>query len=189
MLANNETSQSITISRPKGASKDGTFLNLKHKRQGHAVSMMTAADRQIVEFLSRTPSRQRTANHGQVTFRPIRVPFPAGLLQRATAPEKSTTSWGRLRRLRDVEELAMRTYGAVFQPELIDLMRAVLDDTTAILPQAKRTSVLKAEIASRILACAADGERDEKVLRAVALSAIVEGSHYSHDIPPERRVV
>jgi hypothetical protein len=33
----------------------------------------------------------------------------------------------------------MRTTGAVFQPELIDLMRAVLDEATAMLPEAKRT--------------------------------------------------
>jgi hypothetical protein len=41
--------------------------------------------------------------------------------------------------------------GAVFQPELIELMKAVLDDATAMLPEAKRTSVTKAEIASHIL--------------------------------------
>ena len=83
----------------------------------------------------------------------------------------------------------MRSKGAVFQPELIDLMKTVLDDAAAILPEEKRTSALKAEIASRILACAADGERDVKALRAVALLAIAEDSRYSHDISPERRVV
>ena len=30
--------------------------------------------------------------------------------------------------------------GAVFQPELIELMKAVLDDAAATLPEAKRTS-------------------------------------------------
>ena len=45
--------------------------------------------------------------------------------------------------------------GAVFQPELIELMRAVLDDATAMLPEAKRTSTMKAEIACHILECAA----------------------------------
>jgi hypothetical protein len=79
--------------------------------------------------------------------------------------------------------------GAVFQPELIKLMRAVLDDATAILPEAKRTSTMKAEIASNILACAAKGERDPIALRMAALSAIVECTHYSHDISPERRAV
>jgi hypothetical protein len=83
----------------------------------------------------------------------------------------------------------MGATGAVFQPELIELMRAVLDDATAILPEAKRTSTMKAEIASNILACAAKGERDPTALRMAALSAIVECTHYSHDISPERRAV
>ena len=65
----------------------------------------------------------------------------------------------------------MGAIGAVFQPELIILMRAVLDDATAILPEAKRTSTMKAEIASHILACAAKGERDPLALRVAALSA------------------
>ena len=47
--------------------------------------------------------------------------------------------------------------GAVFRPELIELMKAVLDDAAAMLPEAKRTSTMKAEIASHILACAAKG--------------------------------
>jgi hypothetical protein len=83
----------------------------------------------------------------------------------------------------------MDAIGTVFQPELIKLMRAVLDDATAILPEAKRTSTMKAEIASHILACAAKGERDPVALRMAALSAIVECTHYSHDISPERRAV
>jgi hypothetical protein len=39
-------------------------------------------------------------------------------------------------------------------------MRAVLEDATSTLPEAKRTSTMKAEIASRILAYAANGERN-----------------------------
>ena len=83
----------------------------------------------------------------------------------------------------------MRTTGAVFQPELIELMRAILDDVTTTLPEAKRTSQIKAEIATYILASAANGERDPIALKAKALSAIVECTHYSHDITPARRVV
>jgi hypothetical protein len=41
-------------------------------------------------------------------------------------------------------------------------------------PEAKRTSTIKADIASEILACAAKGERDPTVLKSVALSAVVE---------------
>ncbi len=83
----------------------------------------------------------------------------------------------------------MNPAGAAFQPELIELMKIVLDDATAMLPEAKRTSTMKAEIASQILACAAKGERDPLVLKTSALLAIVDCSHYSHDISPERRVV
>ena len=79
--------------------------------------------------------------------------------------------------------------GAVFPPELIDLMKAVLDDATATLPEAKRTSSMKAEIASQILACAARGQRNPAALRTAGLLAVVECSHYSHDISPERRAV
>ncbi len=83
----------------------------------------------------------------------------------------------------------MDSRGAVFQPELIELMKAVLDDATAKLPEAKRTSTMKAEIASHILAYAAKGERDPIALQTAALLAVVECSHYSHDISPERRAV
>jgi len=83
----------------------------------------------------------------------------------------------------------MGPIGAAFQPELIELMRAVLDDATAMLPEEKRTSTMKAEIASHILACAAKGERDPMALKTTALLAVVECTHYSHDISPERRVV
>ena len=83
----------------------------------------------------------------------------------------------------------MGAKGAVFQPELIVLMKAVLDDATATLPEAKRTSTMKAEIASHILACAAKGERDPVALKRAALLAVVECTHYSHDLSPERRAV
>ena len=83
----------------------------------------------------------------------------------------------------------MNPTGAVYQPELIELMKAVLDDATAMLPEAKRTSTMKAEIASHILECAAKGERDPITLKTAALLAVVECTHYSHDISPERRAV
>ena len=79
--------------------------------------------------------------------------------------------------------------GAVYQPEIITLMRAVLDEAAASLPEWKRTSTMMADLASQILACAAKGERDPAKLRSAAMSAVVECSHYSHDISPERRVV
>jgi hypothetical protein len=83
----------------------------------------------------------------------------------------------------------MNRIGAVFQPELIELMKAVLDDATATLPEAKRTSAMKAEIASHILACAAKGQRDPVALKLAALSAVIDCTHYSHDISPARQAV
>ncbi len=83
----------------------------------------------------------------------------------------------------------MNSAGASFQPELIELMKVVLDNATAALPEAKRTSTIKAEMASHILACAAKGERNPLALKMAALSAVVEYTHHSHDISPERRAV
>jgi hypothetical protein len=83
----------------------------------------------------------------------------------------------------------MATTGAVYPPELIELMKAVLDDATASLPVAMRTSTTKAEVASYILATAAKGERSPLALKEAALAALVTCTHYSHDISPERRVV
>jgi hypothetical protein len=82
-----------------------------------------------------------------------------------------------------------QTTGAVYQPELIELMRSVLDEAMLTLSESKRTSAMRAEIASNILACAAKGERNPKVLTMAALSAVVDCTHYSHDISPERRAV
>jgi hypothetical protein len=79
--------------------------------------------------------------------------------------------------------------GTVFPPDLIERMKAVLDDATAALPEAKRTSAIKAEMACSILAAAAKGERNSEVLRTLAIGSLVDRSHYSHDISPERRVI
>jgi hypothetical protein len=83
----------------------------------------------------------------------------------------------------------MNPRGVVYQPEVIELMKAVLDDAAAMLPEAKRTSAVKAEIASHILASAAKGERDPIALKLAALAAVIDCTHYSHDISPERRAV
>jgi hypothetical protein len=87
------------------------------------------------------------------------------------------------------EEATVNERGAVFQPELIELMKSVLEEAASMLPEAKRTSAVKADIASQILACAAKGERDPAALKRSALLAVIECSHYSHDISPERRAV
>jgi hypothetical protein len=79
--------------------------------------------------------------------------------------------------------------GAVFQPELIELMKSVLDEAAAALPEAKRTSAIKADMASEILARAAKGERNPISLKAAALSTVTDCSHYSHDISEDRRAI
>jgi hypothetical protein len=79
--------------------------------------------------------------------------------------------------------------GAYYSPEIIQLMKAVLEDATAALPEAKRTSAIKAEMACCILAAAGKGERNPDVLRMLAVGSLVERSHYSHDISPERRAI
>jgi hypothetical protein len=61
--------------------------------------------------------------------------------------------------------------GAVFQPDEIKVMRSVLDEAAIILPEAERTSAMKDRLASRILAAAANGERDPNKLRIAALLA------------------
>jgi hypothetical protein len=80
-----------------------------------------------------------------------------------------------------MEETTVNPRGAVFHPELIELMKAVLEDATATLPEAKRTSTMKAEIASRILECAANGERNPIKLKMAAMSAIVERTDEAHE--------
>ncbi|HLI99240.1 MAG TPA: hypothetical protein VKT76_05965 [Bradyrhizobium sp.] len=78
--------------------------------------------------------------------------------------------------------------GAVFQPELIELMKSVLEDATATLRESKRTSAIKAEMAAAILAAAAKGERNPAALKISALTA-ARVPHHSHDMSPERRAV
>jgi hypothetical protein len=83
----------------------------------------------------------------------------------------------------------MNSGGAYYSPEVIQLMKVVLEDATAALPEAKRTSAIQAEMACHILAAAGKGERNPDVLRMLAVGSLVECSHYSHDISPERRVI
>lgn len=63
----------------------------------------------------------------------------------------------------------MNTIGAVFQPELIEMMRSALDEATNLLPQIARTHTAKSQLSVRIIAAAAKGERDPIQLRIAAL--------------------
>jgi hypothetical protein len=64
--------------------------------------------------------------------------------------------------------------GASYQPELIELMKAALDEAASALPAAKQTSAMKVKLASRILCAAAQGVRDPIQLRIAALMEIEE---------------
>ncbi|HWZ80072.1 MAG TPA: hypothetical protein VNX87_26280 [Candidatus Sulfotelmatobacter sp.] len=63
----------------------------------------------------------------------------------------------------------MVALGTGYQPDEIKLMRSALDEAAITLPKAERTSAMKAKLASRILAAAANGERDPNKLRIAAL--------------------
>jgi hypothetical protein len=89
----------------------------------------------------------------------------------------------------DLKEAAVIPRGSVFPPELIELMKTVLEDAAASLPEAKCTSATKAAMASQILSCAAKGERNPSVLKSVALSAVVEIPHPSHEMTAARQAV
>jgi hypothetical protein len=63
--------------------------------------------------------------------------------------------------------------GAAFEPEVILLMQASLDDAWARLPPAKRARTPKSDLAARILEAAANGERDPVRLRTYALLRVL----------------
>jgi hypothetical protein len=56
-----------------------------------------------------------------------------------------------------------------YDPETVEMMRKVLEDAWAALPESRRSTIPKTELAERILAAAATGERDPERLRMRAL--------------------
>ena len=63
----------------------------------------------------------------------------------------------------------MKTTKACFDPETIAVLKAVLEDSWASLRADQQRTTLKTDLAQRILAAAADGERDAIRLREQAL--------------------
>ena len=63
--------------------------------------------------------------------------------------------------------------GVSFDTETVQLMRLVLEETSAQLPTHLRTSSVKIELAELILKAAANGERDPIRLRSTALIAVM----------------
>jgi hypothetical protein len=64
--------------------------------------------------------------------------------------------------------------GAHFDPETIEMMKAVLEDAWAALSPSQQRGLQKSHLAERILAAAANGERDPVRLLARALAAPVD---------------
>jgi hypothetical protein len=71
-----------------------------------------------------------------------------------------------------VEDASMVTQGAVFEPDVISLMKSALDGAATFLPRGKRTPSIRVKMASRILAAVAAGERDPAQL---IIAALLEG--------------
>jgi hypothetical protein len=71
-------------------------------------------------------------------------------------------------------ETIMIKPGAVYQPELIKVMKTALDEAASILPAAEQTSTVKVALASRILTAAARVVRDPMQLKMAALMAVDE---------------
>jgi hypothetical protein len=61
---------------------------------------------------------------------------------------------------------------AHYDPETLTILRKVLDEAWAALPDGSKSSTLKSEMAQHILKQAADGERNPVTLRASALSSL-----------------
>ena len=63
---------------------------------------------------------------------------------------------------------------ALYDPETLVLLRQVLDDTWAAMPDHFKSQTLKSEVAQHILKQAASGVRDPVRLRASALVRTVD---------------
>ncbi len=62
---------------------------------------------------------------------------------------------------------------AHYDPDTLLLLRKVLDDAWAVLPDSSKSDAVKSEMAQHILKQAADGIRDPVRLRASALAGVV----------------
>ena len=62
---------------------------------------------------------------------------------------------------------------AHYDPETLIILRKVLDEAWAALPDGSKSETLKSEMAQHILKQAADGVRDPVRLRASALARVV----------------
>jgi hypothetical protein len=58
---------------------------------------------------------------------------------------------------------------ANFDPEMVSMMRAVLDAAVDQIEKGNRTPATKAKMAERILRAASDGVTDKEILTAIAM--------------------
>jgi len=70
----------------------------------------------------------------------------------------------------------MSTTNACYDPETIQVMKTVLEESWASLLPDQQRNFVKSDLAQRILAAAALGERDPIRLREQALATAVETS-------------
>lgn len=63
-----------------------------------------------------------------------------------------------------------------FDPPTIDIMRQILDEAWASLPDQR--AVDKSTMAKRILECARSGERDPERLKAAALDGVADPAEF-----------
>jgi hypothetical protein len=75
----------------------------------------------------------------------------------------------------------MLTNTAVFDPETVSLLSAVLDQAIAALPPGGRSQERKTLLASKLLSAASTGERDPVRLRAAALALLWQISGVTGD--------
>jgi hypothetical protein len=68
----------------------------------------------------------------------------------------------------------MNVETGILQPEEIDLLKSVLDDTAAMVPKEQRTPDFEARLAQRILAGAAGRSHSLTNMQMVALLALAD---------------
>ncbi len=76
---------------------------------------------------------------------------------------------------------------AHYDPETLIILRKVLEDAWAALPDASKSETLKSEMAQHILKQAADGVRDPVTLRASALAIAAREPSASEATPRLKR--
>jgi hypothetical protein len=70
----------------------------------------------------------------------------------------------------------LRAESRCYDPETVEMLRTALDEAWASLPAARQALISKTDLAERILALAATGERNPIRLRSAALNVAAAGT-------------